>query len=172
MKVFVAGLSKSGKTSRSRHAANSLSVVDYLGVSKLLRAGGGVFPVLTLADGLFNQRRALDVLQSVTFKQPHQLIDGHALIETGEGPFIVPDWFFDQLAPDLIIYVNALPKDILSRRLRTATVHSEAEIAALSLMERSACERIAARQGIHVITLDEPSLDAFAGTLSCYIKDD
>jgi hypothetical protein len=37
MRIFVAGLSKSGKSTNSRHAATVLSYIDYVSVSKLLR---------------------------------------------------------------------------------------------------------------------------------------
>ena len=170
MKVFVAGLSRSGKTSRSQHAAANLPDIDYVSVSQLLRAAGGVFPVQTFADALVNQRRAADALQAASVTRPHQLIDGHALIETGEGPLFVPDWFFDQLAPDLIVCVYDRPEEILSRRPPMTSRNKAAEIAALSMMERAACERTAARLGIPVITLEAPSLEGFADELRKHLE--
>jgi len=55
MKVFVAGLSRSGKTSRSQHAAAKLADIDYVSASQLLRAAGGA--VQTFTDGLVTTRQ-------------------------------------------------------------------------------------------------------------------
>jgi adenylate kinase len=161
MKVFVAGLSRSGKTSRTQHAAANLRNIDYVSISELLRIAGGIFPVRTLIDGLFNQDRAAKALLAAAISLPHQLIDGHALIETAEGPLIVPDWFFDKLAPNLIVYVHDEPEEILSRRPPTTYCNHAAEIAALSVMERAACARIATRLAIPLVSLDAPSLEEF-----------
>jgi adenylate kinase len=165
MKVFVAGLSRCGKTSRSQYAAANLPDVEYVSVSQLLRTAGGVFPVETLADGQVNQRRAADALKSTSAARPHRLIDGHALIETGQGPMLVPDWFFDELAPDLLICVSERPEEILSRRSQTEGDRQPTEIAALAAMERAACERIGARLTIPVIALEAPSLEGVAEVL-------
>jgi adenylate kinase len=165
MKVFVAGLSRSGKTSRSQYAAANLPDIAYVSVSQLLRAAGGVFPVQTFTDGMVNQRRAADALRAVPVTRTHQLIDGHALIETGEGPLLVPDWFFNELAPDLIVYIYDQPEEILSRRAPMTSRDQIAEIAALNMMERGACERTAARLGIPLIPIETPSLKGFADEL-------
>jgi len=170
MKVFVAGLSRSGKTSRSQHTAANLPNIDYLSISHLLRTAGGVFPVQTITDGLANQRRAADALQVAAVTRLHQLIDGHALIETGEGPLLVPDWFFDELAPDFIIYVYNRPEEIRSRRPPVTSRNHAGEIAALSMIERAACERTAARLGITAITLEAPSLEGFANEVRKHLE--
>lgn len=170
MKVFVAGLSRAGKSSRSQHAATNLPDVDYVSVSRLLQAAGGVFPVRTFNDGLANQRRAADALRAAQVTRPHWLIDGHALIETGEGPLIVPDWFFDELAPDLIVYIYDRPEEILSRRPSMTSRNCAAEIAGLVTMERAACERTAARLGIPLITMMAPSLEGFTDELRYHLK--
>lgn len=163
--MFVAGLSRSGKTSRAQHAAANLPDIDYVSVSQILRAAGGVLPVQTFTDGLINQRIAADALQAVPVTPRHQLIDGHALIETGEGPLIVPDWFFDGLAPDLIVCIYDEPEELLSRRPPMKSCNHSAEIAALIAMERAACERTAGRLGIPLITLRAPSLKGIADEL-------
>lgn len=170
MKVFVAGLSRSGKTSRSQYATANLPSIEYVSVSQLLRATGGVFPVQTYADALINQRRAADALKATVFTRPHQLIDGHALIETGEGPLLVPDWFFCELCPDLIIYVHDRPEEILSRRPSMTSCDPVVEIDALNMIERSACERTAARLGISIVTLKAPSLERFTDELRQHLK--
>jgi adenylate kinase len=165
MKVFVAGLSRSGKTSRSQHAAAKLSDVDYVSVSQLLRAAGRKFPVQTIAEALDNQRYAADALRMAPATRTHQLIDGHALIESCEGPMLVPDWFFDELAPDLIIFICDRAEEILSRRTPMTSGNYAAEITALSMIERAACERTGVRLGIPLTTLVAPSLEEFVDEL-------
>lgn len=170
MKLFVAGLSKSGKTSRAQYAANRLPNIHYVSVSQMLRTFGGILPVQTLADGLINQRRAADDLSALATGLPHQLIDGHALIETGEGPLIVPDWFFSELAPDLMIYVYDRPHEISLRRDEGTSGQNIAEIAELITMEHAACSRIAKRLAIPLISLEAPSLEEFADQLRTYLE--
>jgi adenylate kinase len=165
MKAFVAGLSRSGKTSRSQYAAETLPDVDYVSVSGLLRAAGRAQPVQTIGGALENQRYAADALGAAPATRPHRLIDGHALIETGEGPVLVPDWFFDLVAPDVVIVVCDRPEEILSRRPLTAKHDQLAEIVALSAMEQAACQRAAARLRIPCVSLMAPSLEEFAATL-------
>lgn len=165
MKVFVAGLSKSGKSTRSQHAAAQRTDLEYVGVSKLLKATGGILPVETFADALFNQRKSADALLQRPLARKHLLIDGHALIETAEGPMPVPDRFFAVLRPALLIYVQDVPDELYTRRAPLEMLETPAELAALMAMERAVCERIAIRQGIPLTVLHAPTLHAFAAAL-------
>lgn len=165
MIIFVAGLSKSGKSTRSQHAAAQLSDLEYISVSKLLALSGGILPVQTFADALFNQRLATDILLQRVANRRHQLIDGHALIETSEGPMPVPDRFFEELHPALIVYVHDQPDKLRARRATYGMSQSSHELVALMAMELAACERIAFRQRIPLDILLSPTLDEFAGTL-------
>ncbi|MCX7322006.1 MAG: AAA family ATPase [Hyphomicrobiales bacterium] len=165
MIVFVAGLSKSGKTSRSKHAADNVADLEYVSVSQLIRDAGRDLAVTTIADALENQRFATAALRAMPVRKPHLLVDGHALIETGEGPMLVPDLFFDELRPSAILIVCACPEDILSRRSYPAGRVQIKEIATLTMLEEVACERAAFRLGIPVITLMAPSLEEFSETL-------
>lgn len=162
MIVFVAGLSRSGKTSRSQYAATTLPNIEYLSVSQLLRSAGRKLPVRTIAEAIENQRYALEALTATPLQRTHRLVDGHALIETVEGPMLVPDWFFDDLAPDIILLVYDRPEAIISRRLDISSEHRMLDVAALAKIEKAACERTASRLGIPLVELDAPSLEGFS----------
>lgn len=129
MRVFVTGLSKAGKTTRCMHAAQAIPGLQYVSVSQLIRTSGGVLPVVTLADGLANQRTASHALLLHLRSHGNQIIDGHALIETSEGPLLVPDRFFDELKPDLLVHVRECPEEILARRSVAASPSAATEIA-------------------------------------------
>lgn len=161
MKIFVAGLSRSGKTTRSLNAAEQVPEVEYVSVSRLLRAEGGKMPVHTLAEGLTNQRTAVRALRAHPLSRRHQIVDGHAMIETLEGPLLVPDWFFDDVKPDFLIYVCDRPDRILARRLPSEASKSILEIAALDSLERAACKRISVKLNIPLLALQAPTLDKF-----------
>ncbi|WP_281033583.1 AAA family ATPase [Mesorhizobium sp. M4A.F.Ca.ET.050.02.1.1] len=161
MRVFVAGLSKSGKTTRSMHAADRIPELEYVSVSQLLKAAGGILPVITLADGLTNQRIATEALRAYPRSKKNQIVDGHALVETLEGPLLVPDWFFDEIAPDLLVHVRDDPEQILARRALGTNSHTVPEIAALTAIEQAACELLAARLGIPLLAIHAPTLDEF-----------
>lgn len=161
MKVFVAGLSKSGKTTCSLYATERDGKILYTSVSRVLREAGGIFPVQCLEDAMTNQQLATKTLSSLPQMKDHQIIDGHALIETSAGPLLVPDHFFDKLAPDLIIHIHESPELIFERRPSCPNAASPLEIAALASMEKSACERIAIRHGISFVSLASPSPETF-----------
>jgi adenylate kinase len=170
MNVFVVGLSRSGKSSRCEHAAANLPDVEHVTVSRLLRNAGGVFPVRTFEEAMVNQRLAAGRLQATPRHRRHRLVDGHALIETEEGPLIVPDWFYDQLAPELIVSIYDRPQDVLSRRPAMSSASAIDEIAALTMIERGACERAAARLGAPLLVLEAPTLEAFTNVLSARLS--
>ncbi|ESZ12411.1 ATP-binding protein [Mesorhizobium sp. M1148] len=172
MRVFVAGLSKSGKTTRSLHAAEHIPELEYASISQLLRAAGGILPVATLADGLTNQRMAAEALSAYPRSKRHQIVDGHALVETLEGPLLVPDSFFDEIAPDLLIHILDGPEQILARRVPGANFATTAEIAALTALEQAACERLAIRLGTPLVALEAPTLDEFRWTLESRLSFD
>lgn len=159
MRIFVAGLSKSGKTTRSLHAADHLPGLQYISISQMLKASGGILPVATLADGLVNQEMAAEAVLAHPRTQAHQIIDGHALIETLAGPLLVPDAFFQAIAPDLLIHVQDDPSQILLRRQPSAM--SVEEVAALGAVEQAACERIAAKAGIPLVNMSALTLEGF-----------
>jgi adenylate kinase len=165
MRIFVAGLSKSGKSTRSHQTATMRSDLDYVSVSKLLKDTGGILPVLTINDALLNQHKAAEELGALPRQKPYQLIDGHALIETAQGPFAVPDAFFDEIQPSLLIYIEDTPEDLYQRRLPLGMTEMPTELAALAAMERAVCERIAARRRTPLIVLISPTPECFAVAL-------
>jgi adenylate kinase len=169
MKVFIAGLSKSGKSTDSQYAAAQRTDLEYVSVSALLKATGGILPVETFADALFNQQKAADILLDLSPSQKHQIIDGHALIETREGPIPVPDRFFEALKPDLLIYVQEELGELYARRAPFGMLEKPAEIAALMVMERAICDRIAVRREIPLMTVHAPTLDSFIARLNQYL---
>ncbi|WP_177232310.1 AAA family ATPase [Methylobacterium gossipiicola] len=166
MIIFVAGLSKSGKSTRSQYAAAQLAELEYVSVSKLLTLSGGILPVRTFADALFNQQLATELLLRRVATKRHQIIDGHALIETAEGPIPVPDSFFEWLRPSLMIYIYDQPDEIRMRRVKHGMSHSRRELIALMAMEQAACERVADRQGIPLDILLSPTLERFASAIN------
>lgn len=163
MRIFVAGLSKSGKTTRSVYVAERLPALQYISVSQLLRSSSAILPVATLVDGLVNQEIAAAVLLAQPRTHAHQIIDGHALIETMAGPLLVPDAFFESVSPDLLIHVRDNPHKILQRRQPNTS--SVGEIEALAALEQAACERIAARLRIPLLTADSSSLAKFCAEI-------
>jgi len=85
------------------------------------------------------------------------------LVETDEGPLLVPDKFFDGLRPSLLIYVRDSPEEILKRRSPGAS--AVAEIAALAGLEQVACERIDARLRIPLVVMKAPTPEEFSQEL-------
>ncbi|WP_181184303.1 AAA family ATPase [Prosthecodimorpha hirschii] len=169
MKIFVAGLSKSGKSSGARFAAAQRSDLEYVSVSQLLKDSGGILPVVTFADALFNQQKAIHTLLDLRSIRKHLIIDGHALIETAHGPMIVPDKFFEGLRPDLIIYVESEPSELYARRASLGRLEELDEVIALMAIERAVCFRVAVRQKIPLITINSSTPKIFAEVVGAHL---
>lgn len=167
MKIFVAGLSKSGKTTRSLYVASHNPEVEFVKVSQKLKEMGGHVPALSLKEAMENQCIAEKVLLSIRSEKKHQIIDGHVLIETSEGPMIVGDHLFMSVSPDIIVYIQEAPDAIILRRRPSALMPGE--VAALSLMERAACERLAIKLRVPVVVFDSPTEQFFYEKLSEYL---
>ena len=98
--IFVAGISRSGKSSTIEALAKTRGFT-YLKASSMLRSAGRPLGPLSIVEAAENQRTLIELLKSdAPAGNSTTILDGHAMIETTDGTFPVPDILFDQL--DLI----------------------------------------------------------------------
>lgn len=170
MRIFVCGLSKSGKTTLSRYASHIMENVEIIRLSQILREAHAELPVPTLKDGIENQAIVAAALAKYRAKKQHQLIDGHALIETMEGPLLIPDWFYDRTLPDAIVYLNENPKVLAERRNMAGSPSDLKALRSLNAIELAACERVAVRLEMGLCHLVSPTRDQFVEAIYTLIS--
>jgi adenylate kinase len=159
MIVIACGLSDSGKTT-AIEAAN----VEQLGIrhviaSKILRSLGRRTRELTVPQIVENQRILVrELLKELEESSKPLLLDGHLMIETGNGPSLVPLDLLDALPLVGIVLVEAAPQIILARR-KTGD-RSADDIAALIAIEASQARKLSARRKIRCVVVESADQNA------------
>ena len=159
MTVFVCGISRTGKTSLIKRRNSFELGFSYVSASEVLRSLG--LPVLNLSiqDALSNQRA---ICNSIERQIPNKLIvDGHLLIETNEGPFLVPVTHLLGWNIRLIVFVSDSVNLISERRGITGKRFALDEIGLLSEIEFSYAKYVALKIGAKFEMLSSQDTEAF-----------
>ena len=91
MLIVVCGLSKCGKSSLIKAAIVEGLDVPAIKGSQLLRSSGRPIEALTASEALSNQPELTRLLTDHTREDTPTILDGHLLIETVDGPQLVPE---------------------------------------------------------------------------------
>jgi adenylate kinase len=172
MIIFVCGLSKVGKSSlieaaRRRH----FGWFRYLSAGDLLRALGRPTDQMGAADVLINQRVfVVEALKEIDAAPGDIFIDGHLLVETVDGPQLVPDAALDPLPLDGILVVETYPKEVSERRKVACNEISVDEAADRMALERIQARRLARRRGIHFAVTASGQAALFEAEIDKIIK--
>lgn len=116
--IVVTGLSKSGKTKTIESSRPALPAFCLIKASTLLIEAGRKIRELTHSEAAENQRILLDILLQA-FAEHKCILDGHGLIETKEGAYLVPPWFFQSLPIDGIVQIIVDTATLAARRAGT-----------------------------------------------------
>ena len=116
--IFVCGISASGKSSIVSAFANANSGFRHIKGSALLERAGRPIRNLSGSNAESNQWALLDILRSEQLIGPLTILDGHITIETTEGSFVVPSWFFKGADIAGIICITSDPLIIEQRRIQ------------------------------------------------------
>lgn len=158
--IFLAGISATGKTRAASRLAATCDFI-HLRASQLLAAAGRPISHLTKSQAMENQRELLRIIEPLS-NGKNVLFDGHATVDTNEGPMEIPDWFFDEANLQKVICLVDDPTNIAERWVKRggkAATPSEIEVA--QDMEVSTARRQAQRLGIPFLELgghDYPAL--------------
>ena len=162
MIVVVCGLSKCGMTSLV-DAAKPIGL-DWTPVrgSQLLHVAGKPTTGLTAWQTLDNQQSLRDQLARLDSDNRHLVLDGHLLIETVDGPQLVPDSAFFGLKLAGVIAVVIDP-DLLSKRRAETPLNSDpVELADLMSIEKFQARRIARQFDVPFFDVEHDDANAFA----------
>jgi adenylate kinase len=165
MIVFVCGISKSGKTSVIEKAALMSPGWQYLRASRLIGARGGVVEKLEISDVLENQTQLIQSILDMPIGS-ETILDGHLLIETVEGPQLVPDDKIDQLPFSGVVLIEDDILLVVERRREAHLICNADEVSDLMAIERVQARRLARRKKIPMKILNSHDGDAFAVTVA------
>lgn len=154
--IFVAGVSTSGKTHTLAALAELLPGTIVLSASGLLAGAGRPLRPLTPVQALANQQVLADELERRGTPRD-AILDGHAMVETTEGPLPVPDEWYDMVGLDGFVMVEAAPEVIAERRRIRGLPWTAEDAWREQEAERAAVHRQAAR--LRAPALDLPTGD-------------
>jgi adenylate kinase len=103
------------------------------------------------------------------YSDPKLFLDGHAMIETTDGPYLVPEWFFDQIKIERIICIVDAPDVIATRRAQQNWTFDIAALSQLQDLERRYAQDQAARLHIPYIEVRGNDISSFANAISATI---
>ena len=120
MIILVCGLSRSGKSSMIAALAAEDPSVQHVSASRLLREAGRPIRHISKSDAILNQ----EILAVAVSRQSYAgssfvLIDGHILLETTSGPYLLDDAVLDSFAIEGIVFIHANQQDVTNRRSGT-----------------------------------------------------
>jgi hypothetical protein len=110
MLIVVCGLSKSGKSSLIKAAVAEGLDVPIVKASQLLGLSGRPIQALSASDALGNQPELMQLLAECVQENRPTILDGHLLIETLDGPQLVPEAYLIAVGLVGIVAVTAPPR--------------------------------------------------------------
>lgn len=169
--IFVVGVSCAGKTHTVERLLDLEPALSRMSASGLLRELGRPLRPLTPDDALENQRLLKRELAARGYVgRDTVLLDGHATIETTEGPMPVPDDWYDALAFGVILLVRAPPADISERRTRRGLPWSQDEATQYQNFERIHAAGQAARLSTPFLEVGPADVDGLPARLMALIR--
>lgn len=170
MMIVVCGLSKCGKSSLIKRASKSGLAVPSVKASQLLRTSGRPTQTLNAAEALKNQPELSNLLKQHVHGGQPIILDGHLLIETIDGPQLVPETGLVPLGVIGIILVTAPKETIASRRAETKFTTNIEDIQDLATIECVHARRFARMQGVPFSQIDYLDVSDFVGAVKNAIK--
>lgn len=154
MIVLLCGLSKSGKTTLITNAALQDLGIEHVKASKILQERCRPTSCVQSNDIGPNQVALVSWLTAAMRQRPSKiLLDGHLLIETTDGPQLLPDSSLAELPLSGLIHISIAPETVSKRRRGSGLTESVQEIGLLTEIERSAARRLACRRSIPLESL-------------------
>jgi adenylate kinase len=167
MIVLVCGLSGSGKSTMIEALKAEDPSIVHIRASKLLSDAGNPIEHLSMEDASLNQHALVMLLKKeLAAEDQFFLIDGHLLIETTVGPYLLPHDALTGLKIDGIIYVAADAELVSHRRQGTSMEVSKEELVKLMDLEATQARQLAQQQRIHYARVKSGDIKTFRTELS------
>ena len=171
MIVLICGLSGSGKSSMIAALKSEDPSVIHIRASKLLSDAGKPIAHISKEDALMNQNALAELLaKELATDAPLVLIDGHVLIETAAGPYLLSDDALSNLKINGVIFIAADPELVSYRRQGTNMETSKEVLSHLMQLEAMQARRFADARGIQYARVDSGDVEAFKSKLSNMLR--
>ena len=149
MIVFACGLSKCGKTTTLLATKFPANEVRHVKASDLLRSRNRPTKNLRATDVIPNQSVLVEsVLENLAKKPGLVILDGHLLIETIDGPQLVPERYLDPMPIVGVIVIESTPQDVVKHREKFSLALSVDEAANLMDLESIQAHRFARHRSV------------------------
>ncbi|TGP45403.1 hypothetical protein EN873_40850 [bacterium M00.F.Ca.ET.230.01.1.1] len=148
MIIIACGLSTSGKTSLIQNAKLEEFGISVVKGSSILATSGRPVVDLTVTEAISNQQIIAEKLSRLAQTESRIVLDGHLLIETTDGPQLVPDVVLKRLPICGVVLIEADPRLISERRREGKLTTNIEEISDLAQIELTQAKRFARLQGI------------------------
>jgi adenylate kinase len=171
MIVLICGLSGSGKSSMIAALKSEDPSVIHIRASKLLNDAGKPIEDISKEEASSNQ----DALAALLAKElatngPLVLIDGHLLIETTTGPYLLSDDALSNLKIDGVVFIAADPELVSYRRRGSDMEASKDAVSQLMQLEAMQAQRFAEARGIQYACVESGDIEAFKSELSNVLR--
>lgn len=148
MIIIACGLSKSGKTSLIQNARLEEFGISVVKGSSILSTSGRPVVDLTATETISNQQIIAEELSRLVQAESRVVLDGHLLIETIDGPQLVPDVVLKRLPICGVVLIESDPVLISERRREGKLTTNIEEISDLAQMELLQAKRFARLLGV------------------------
>jgi adenylate kinase len=147
--IFVCGLSHSGKTTTIEAADVASIGFRHLRASAVLNSRNRPTLPLRASEVIPNQLVLVEsILKDLAEVPGNVVLDGHLLIETVDGPQLVPEAHLDPLPISATILIQATPDEVVRRRLQTPLAISSEEASDFMKLEAIQARRFARRRAV------------------------
>jgi adenylate kinase len=170
MMILVCGLSKCGKTSLIQAAKSAGLSLPSVKASQLLRSSGRPITALTASQAMENQPELGKLLTAFIEDGMPVILDGHLLIETVDGPQLVPESSLLPIGLIGVIVVTTAPEIIAGRRVGTPFTTDLDEISDLTSIEVAQAKRLARLTASPFFQIEHDDTRAFTKSISLCLK--
>jgi adenylate kinase len=166
MIALICGLSGSGKSSMIATLISEDPSIIHVRASKLLSDAGRPIERISLEDAFSNQNALARLLpKELAADAPLILIDGHLLIETVTGPYLLSADALGNLAIDAVIFIAADPAPLSERRQGTNMETSQAALSRLMKLEAIQAKKFSEARGIPYARIESGDVEALKRAL-------
>jgi adenylate kinase len=171
MILLVCGLSMSGKSTLIAKADLARLAVEHVRASAVLHALDRPTVGLAVTDLLANQVLLVEWLMQSLGGQPRSIIlDGHLLVETADGPQLVPDNALRVLPIAGVIAIHDDPLLVSERRKETPLTTRIEEIQDLTTIEELQAKRFARLRGVEFAVVRAADVTGFEAMVHrCFV---
>lgn len=164
--ILVTGISGVGKTYTIRALTDRAPEFRYVRASRILTEMGLPTNNLSAAQTAVNQQAIGSRLKEMAKEDVAIIIDGHAVLETDDGPVEASASQYDDMQITTIVNIRDASPLVRGRRLEKGRRNSDSDVEALQHAEEAASRHWANRIGARFAVIRSGDVEALASLLA------